>query len=148
MEVIVRNVIAGSMAQRLGLKEGIVPSEPVYDICYKSEELGDPIINDYHAVVLGLVTKEELAEIYEISKKVNDVLRPVFDKAGIILVDFKIEFGGFLTARWWYLTKLLRTVRGSGTRLPARNWTRTVSVRTAARLEQRTELYMRDLERY
>lgn len=93
MEVIVRNVIAGSMAQRLGLKEGIVPSEPVYDICYKSEELGDPIINDYHAVVLGLVTKEELAEIYEISKKVNDVLRPVFDKAGIILVDFKIEFG-------------------------------------------------------
>ena len=93
MEVIVRNVIAGSMAQRLGLKEGIVPSEPVYDICYKSEELGDPIINDYHAVVLGLVTKEELAEIYEISKKVNDVLRPVFDKAGIILVDFKIELG-------------------------------------------------------
>lgn len=93
MEVIVRNVIAGSMAQRLGLKEGLVPAEPVYDICYKSEELGDPIINDYHAVVLGLVTKEELVKIYDIAHKVNDVLTPLFKSVGITLVDFKIEFG-------------------------------------------------------
>lgn len=93
MEVIVRNVIAGSMAQRLGLKEGLVPAEPVYDICYKSEELGDPIINDYHAVVLGLVTKDELSKIYEIARKVNAVLTPLFKSVGITLVDFKIEFG-------------------------------------------------------
>ncbi len=93
MEVIVRNVIAGSMAQRLGLQEGLVPSEPVYDICYKSDELCDPIINDFHAIALGLVTKAELAEVYEVAKKINDILVPVFRQAGISLVDFKIEFG-------------------------------------------------------
>ncbi len=93
MEVIVRNVIAGSMAQRLGLQEGLVPSEPVYDICYKSDELCDPIINDFHAIALGLVTKAELAVVYEVAKKINDILVPVFRQAGISLVDFKIEFG-------------------------------------------------------
>ncbi len=93
MEVIVRNVIAGSMAQRLGLQEGLVPSETVYDICYKSDELCDPVINDYHAVALGLVTKQELSEIYGIAKRINEILLPVFKKAGITLVDFKIEFG-------------------------------------------------------
>ncbi len=93
MEVIVRNVIAGSMAQRLGLEEGLVPKEPVYDLCYKSTALCDPVINDYHAIALGLVTKEELAEIYSMTKKVNDILVPVFKEIGITLVDFKIEFG-------------------------------------------------------
>ncbi len=93
MEVIVRNVIAGSMAQRLGLEEGIVPKEPVYDLCYKSDILCDPIINDYHAVALGLVSKEELERIYSLTKQVNSILTPVFKEIGITLVDFKIEFG-------------------------------------------------------
>jgi len=93
IEVIVRNVVAGSMAQRLGLLEGMVPSEPIYDLCYKSEPLGDPLINDSHAVVLGLVTRDELAEIYSITKRINEVLVPLFKSAGITLVDFKIEFG-------------------------------------------------------
>jgi phosphoribosylaminoimidazole-succinocarboxamide synthase len=93
MEVIVRNVIAGSMAQRLGLQEGLVPEIPVYDLCYKSDILCDPVINDYHAMALGLVSKDELERIYSMTRKVNEILKPVFEKVGITLVDFKIEFG-------------------------------------------------------
>ena len=93
MEVIVRNVVAGSMAKRLGMAEGIVLKEPIVDLCYKTEDLGDPLINDYHAIALGLVTKEELAVIYSLAEKVNAVLTPLFRGIGITLVDFKIEFG-------------------------------------------------------
>lgn len=93
MEVIVRNVVAGSMAKRLGMDEGIVLKEPIVDLCYKTEDLGDPLINDYHAIALGLVTKEELAVIYSLAEKVNSVLTPLFRGIGITLVDFKIEFG-------------------------------------------------------
>lgn len=93
MEVIVRNVVAGSMAKRLGMDEGIVLKEPIVDLCYKAEDLGDPLINDYHAIALGLVTKEELAVIYSLAEKVNAVLTPLFRGIGITLVDFKIEFG-------------------------------------------------------
>lgn len=93
MEVIVRNVVAGSMAKRLGMDEGIVLKEPIVDLCYETEDLGDPLINDYHAIALGLVTKEELAVIYSLAEKVNAVLTPLFRGIGITLVDFKIEFG-------------------------------------------------------
>ena len=93
MEVIVRNVVAGSMAKRLGMDEGIVLKEPIVDLCYKTEDLGDPLINDYHAIALGLVTKEELAVIYSLAEKVNAVLTPLFRGIGITLVAFKIEFG-------------------------------------------------------
>ena len=93
MEVIVRNVVAGSMAKRLGMEEGIVLKDPIFDLCYKTEDLGDPLINDYHAIALGLVTKEELAVIYSLAEKVNAVLTPLFRGIGITLVDFKIEFG-------------------------------------------------------
>jgi len=93
LEVIVRNVVAGSLAQRLGMEEGLVPPETIYDLCYKSEELGDPLINDCHAIALGLVTREELGQIYAMTRKINDILVPVFRKAGITLVDYKIEFG-------------------------------------------------------
>lgn len=93
LEVIVRNVIAGSMANRLGMEEGVVPSEPIYDLCYKNEDLGEPLINDSHAIALGIVTKEELAEIYRLTKEINAILTPLFKNIGITLVDFKIEFG-------------------------------------------------------
>lgn len=93
VEVIVRNVIAGSMASRLGLEEGLVPETPVIDLCYKNDDLCDPLINDYHAVALGLLTKEELGAVYDLSTRINDILKPLFVKAGIVLVDFKIEFG-------------------------------------------------------
>ena len=93
LEVIVRNIIAGSMAKRLGIEEGTKPSNVIYDICYKDDELGDPLINDHHAVALGAVTYEELNQIYAMTAKVNEVLQGLFAKMGITLVDFKIEFG-------------------------------------------------------
>lgn len=93
LEVIVRNVIAGSMAQRLGIEEGTRPSNVIYDICYKRDELGDPLINDHHAVALGLVTYEELDRIYRMTARINEVLKELFARINISLVDFKIEFG-------------------------------------------------------
>lgn len=93
IEVIVRNVIAGSMAKRLGLEEGLVPENTIFDLCLRDNELGDPLINDHHAVALGLVSYEELVEIYDTSAKVNALLTELYNKAGIKLVDFKIEFG-------------------------------------------------------
>lgn len=93
IEVIVRNTIAGSMAQRLGIEEGIKPSNIIYDICYKRDDLGDPLINDHHAVALGAVTYEELDTIYAMTAKINEVLIEMFLKMNINLVDFKIEFG-------------------------------------------------------
>lgn len=93
LEVIVRNIITGSMSKRLGVAEGTKPENTILEICYKNDEYGDPLINDHHAVALGLATYEELDKIYEITRKINDFLKELFDKEGIILVDFKIEFG-------------------------------------------------------
>lgn len=93
LEVIVRNVIAGSMAKRLGLEEGIVPENTIFDICLRDAELGDPLINDHHAVAMGIATYEELETIYQTSAKINALLVELYRKAGITLVDFKIEFG-------------------------------------------------------
>lgn len=93
IEVIVRNVIAGSMAKRLGINEGIVPENTIFDLCLRSADLGDPLVNDHHVVALGLASYEDLQTIYEISAKVNSLLVDLFNKVGIQLVDFKIEFG-------------------------------------------------------
>ena len=93
LEVIVRNVIAGSMAQRLGIEEGTQPSNTIFDICYKRDELGDPLINDHHAVALGIVTYEELERIYRMASRINKILKALFARMNIKLVDFKIEFG-------------------------------------------------------
>lgn len=93
LEVIVRNVAAGSMAKRLGLTEGTPLKTTVYEICLKDDALGDPLINDSHAVAIGVSTFEELQEIYAITAKINTLLKDYFDRIGIILVDFKIELG-------------------------------------------------------
>ena len=93
VEVIVRNVVAGSMAKRLGLEEGIVPQNTIFDLCLRRSDLGDPLINDHHAVALGLLTYEDLVQIYEMSANINKALVELYNKAGITLVDFKIEFG-------------------------------------------------------
>ncbi len=93
IEVIVRNIIAGSMAQRLGLVEGTKPSNTIYDICYKNDELGDPLINDHHAVALGALSYEELEQVYAMTAQINVALTEMFAKMNITLVDFKIEFG-------------------------------------------------------
>lgn len=93
LEVIVRNVIAGSMAQRLDIEEGTKPSNVIFDICYKNEELYYPLINDHHAVALGLATYDELKQIYAMAAEINEALIELFAKTNITLVDFKIEFG-------------------------------------------------------
>ena len=93
LEVIVRNLIAGSMAKRLGIEEGTVPPNTIFEICYKNDEYRDPLINDHHAVALKLATYDELKYIYEVTSKVNNLLKEALDKIGITLVDFKVEFG-------------------------------------------------------
>lgn len=93
VEVIVRNVVAGSMAKRLGLDEGIVPANTIFDLVLRRSDLGDPLINDHHAVALGLMSYEELEQMYEMSATINKCLVELYAKAGITVVDFKIEFG-------------------------------------------------------
>jgi phosphoribosylaminoimidazole-succinocarboxamide synthase len=93
VEVIVRNYTAGSMAKRLGLEEGKKLSRTIMEFCLKSDELGDPLINEDHALALELITEEQLNKVKEETYKINDLLKKRFDEAGLILVDFKLEFG-------------------------------------------------------
>ena len=93
LEVITRNIIAGSMAKRLGITEGTVAKNTIFEICYKNDELGDPLINDHHAVAVGAATYDELKEIYSLTSKINDELKKMFLEIGVKLVDFKVEFG-------------------------------------------------------
>ncbi len=93
LEVIIRNISAGSFAKRYGVEEGIVFDEPTFETSYKNDALGDPLINDYHALALKLCTKEELAAIKAMAFKVNDVLKAFFKAVNVDLVDFKLEFG-------------------------------------------------------
>lgn len=93
LEVIARNIATGSLTKRIGIPEGTVFESPIYEICYKADNFHDPLINDSHALALGLATKEELAVIYQEVAKINDLLTQLFDSIGITLVDFKLEFG-------------------------------------------------------
>lgn len=93
LEFIVRNIIAGSMAKRLQIKEGTRPKNTIFEICLKNDDLGDPLINDHHAVAMGICTYDELQQMYKKTAKINHVLSDMFLKDNIILVDFKIEFG-------------------------------------------------------
>ena len=93
LEVIIRNISAGSFAKRYGVEEGIVFAEPTIEFSYKNDDLHDPLINQYHALALGLATKEEIQTIVTMAFKVNQVLKDYFLKLGVRLVDFKLEFG-------------------------------------------------------
>ena len=93
LEVIIRNISAGSFAKRYGVEEGIVFDEPTIEFSYKNDDLGDPLINSYHALALKLATKEEIETIKTLAFKVNEVLKKYFLGLGIDLVDFKLEFG-------------------------------------------------------
>ena len=93
LEVITRNIVAGSMAKKYGVEEGTPLRKPVFELSYKNDELNDPLLNDDHAVALGIVTEQELAEIKRQASKINELLRQLFDKAGLTLVDFKVEMG-------------------------------------------------------
>ncbi len=93
LEVIIRNVSAGSFAKHYGVEEGIVFDEPTIEFSYKNDDLGDPLLNAYHALALKLATKEEIDTIKKMAFKVNEVLTAYFKTLGIRLVDFKLEFG-------------------------------------------------------
>ena len=93
LEVIVRNVAAGSMAKRLGLTEGMELKTTVFELSYKDDSLGDPLINDHHAVAIGASTFEEIEKIKQITFQVNKVLSAFFLQKEIKLIDFKLEFG-------------------------------------------------------
>ncbi len=93
LEVIVRNEAAGSMAKRYGLEEGTELKVTVLELSYKRDDLGDPLMNDYHAVAMGITTFDELNAIYSVASQVNDLLKAFFLKLGIKVIDFKLEFG-------------------------------------------------------
>ncbi|WP_101772798.1 phosphoribosylaminoimidazolesuccinocarboxamide synthase [Peptostreptococcus faecalis] len=95
LEVIVRNIAAGSFSKRLGVEEGTPFEQPTVEFSYKNDDLGDPLINDSFALALNLATQEEIDTIKEMALKVNDFLKEYFLKANIKLVDFKLEFGRF-----------------------------------------------------
>ncbi len=93
LEVIIRNISAGSFSKRYGVDEGIEFKRPTIEFSYKNDELGDPLLNDDHALALGLATEDEIATIRKYAFKVNDVLREFWAGCGVTLVDFKLEFG-------------------------------------------------------
>ena len=95
IEVIVRNIAAGSLSKRLGLAEGTKLKSAVLEYCYKNDELGDPMINDYHIKAMDLASEQELKTIAEMSFKINDILTQYLKTMNIELIDFKLEFGRF-----------------------------------------------------
>jgi phosphoribosylaminoimidazole-succinocarboxamide synthase len=95
LEVIVRNVAAGSFSKRFGVEEGKTLASPTLEFCYKNDDLGDPMINDYQIYALELATREELEKISAMTFKINDLLCKFFKEIGIKLIDFKIEFGRY-----------------------------------------------------
>lgn len=95
LEVIVRNFSAGSFAKKMGMEEGVKFSQPTLEFSYKNDELGDPFINDWYALALGLATREEIDTITKYTFQVNEVMQKYFAGMGIELIDFKIEFGRY-----------------------------------------------------
>lgn len=95
LEVIVRNVAAGSFSKKLGIKEGFRLLSPTLEFSYKNDELGDPMINDYYAVAIGAATREEINKITELVFKINEILVDYFKSIKVDLIDFKVEFGRY-----------------------------------------------------
>ena len=93
LEVIIRNISAGSFSKRYGVEEGIVFSRPTIEFSYKNDDLGDPLINSYHAQALGIATSEEIETVKSMAFKVNEVMKAFFKNLNVDLVDFKLEFG-------------------------------------------------------
>ncbi len=95
LEVIIRNVAAGSFSKRFGVEEGKALNNPILEFSYKNDELGDPMINELQALAIGITTKEEIDSISEQALKINELLKKFFINVGIKLIDFKIEFGRY-----------------------------------------------------
>ena len=98
LEVIIRNITAGSFCKRYGVEEGIVLDKPIFEMSYKNDEYGDPLINDDHAVALKLATQEEIDYIRAQTLKINEIMKEFFLKMDLKLVDFKLEYGNVILA--------------------------------------------------
>jgi phosphoribosylaminoimidazole-succinocarboxamide synthase len=99
VEVVVRNIVAGSLSKRTGRPEGVDLPFPILEFYYKSDELGDPMLNDDHVLALGLATSDQLDHLRNEAKRINAILRPFFLERGLLLVDFKLEFGRVVEAK-------------------------------------------------
>jgi phosphoribosylaminoimidazole-succinocarboxamide synthase len=95
VECVIRNLAAGSLSKRLGIPEGTELAQPTFEFFYKNDALHDPMINEYHIRVFGWATDAEVEKMKELTFKVNDVLKPLFRASGMLLVDYKLEFGRF-----------------------------------------------------
>jgi len=93
LEIVVRNIVAGSLSKRVGKEEGYVLASPVFELYYKDDSLGDPMVNETHALAMGWATMDQIDAMKEIALKVNQLMIAAVDKAGIDLVDYKLEFG-------------------------------------------------------
>jgi phosphoribosylaminoimidazole-succinocarboxamide synthase len=93
LEVVIRNITTGSLCKRLGVQEGIKLKRPLFELYYKDDSLGDPLITEDHALLFGWSTEEDLFQIKRLALRVNDLLKNLFSSLGIVLVDFKLEFG-------------------------------------------------------
>lgn len=93
LEVIVRNIVAGSLAKRLGIEEGTPCKQPIMELCYKNDDLGDPFVNEDQVLALGWATREQLDTIRKYTMQVNDILKAFLAEKKVTLVDFKLEFG-------------------------------------------------------
>jgi len=95
VEAVMRNVATGSLVKRLAFPEGKMLDYPIFEIYYKNDELGDPLINEHHAFALGIAKPEEIRAIFRMTAKINAILRSFFDRRNLLLVDFKLEYGRF-----------------------------------------------------
>ncbi|NLI93191.1 MAG: phosphoribosylaminoimidazolesuccinocarboxamide synthase [Peptococcaceae bacterium] len=93
LEIVVRNIVAGSLSKRVGKEEGFVLASPVFELYYKDDNLGDPMVNETHAIALGWATMDQINAMKDIALKVNELMMAIVAKAGIDLVDYKLEFG-------------------------------------------------------
>ncbi len=132
LEVIIRNISAGSFAKRFGVEEGIVFDEPTIEFSYKNDELGDPLMNAYHAIALKAATREEIETIKAMAFKINEVMKQYFDTLNVILVDFKLEFGKTADGKIVLADEISPDTCRLWERPPRRSWTRTASVVTWA----------------
>jgi len=136
LEVIIRNVAAGSFSKRMGVEEGKKLLCPILEFSYKNDDLGDPFINDYYALALGIATKEDIDTISKYAFKVNEFMVKFFKGLNIDLIDFKIELVRLLTAQLSSLTRYHLIPAASGIQQPTRSLTRTASAEIWAALKK------------
>ena len=135
LEVILRNKAAGSLSKRLGLPEGTPMKTPVLEFCYKNDELGDPMVNEYHILAAGFATKEEIDTITEMAFKINEIMIEFFKQCKVILSTSRLSSAD-IRARFSLLTKFLPIHAVSGIWILRKNSTKTVSVVTWAVLKR------------